>query len=155
MSMGGFRKFLMRGNLIDLAVAVVIGVAFNAIVQALVADMVTPLITAITGNKINFSKLSFTVHNSHFSYGAVINSAISFIVIAAVVYWLIVAPAAKMTAIANRNKAATERQCPECLSEIPVAAKRCMYCTSEVSPVPPPVVDKAPPRRARHSLASD
>jgi large conductance mechanosensitive channel len=155
MSMGGFRKFLMRGNLIDLAVAVVIGVAFNAIVQALVADMITPLITAITGNKINFSKLSFTVHNSHFSYGAVINSAISFIVIAAVVYWLIVAPAAKMTAIANRNKAATERQCPECLSEIPVAAKRCMYCTSEVSPVPPPVVDKAPPRRARHSLASD
>jgi large conductance mechanosensitive channel len=155
MSMGGFRKFLMRGNLIDLAVAVVIGVAFNAIVQALVADMVTPLITAITGNKLNFSKLSFTVHHSTFTYGAVINAAISFLVIAAVVYWLIVAPAAKMTAIANRNKAATERQCPECLSEIPIGAKRCMYCTSELAPVPPPAVDKTPPRRARHSLASD
>jgi large conductance mechanosensitive channel len=153
--MGGFRKFLMRGNLIDLAVAVVIGVAFNAIVQALVADMITPLLTAITGNKLNFSKLSFTVHHSHFTYGAVINAAISFLVIAAVVYWLIVAPAAKMTAIANRNKAVTERQCPECLSTIPVAAKRCMYCTSELSPEPTRVVDKAPPRRARHSLASD
>ena len=154
--MGGFRKFLMRGNLIDLAVAVVIGVAFNAIVQALVADLITPLITAITGNRLNFSKLSFTVHHSQLTYGAVINAAISFIVIAAVVYWLIVAPAAKMTAIANRNKAATERPCPECLSEIPVAAKRCMYCTSEVSPLPPPAaVDKAPSRRARHSLASD
>jgi large conductance mechanosensitive channel len=155
MSMGGFRKFLLRGNLIDLAVAVVIGVAFNAIVQALVADMITPLITAITGNKLNFSKLSFTVHHSTFTYGAVINAAISFLVIAAVVYWIIVAPAAKMTAIANRNKAATERQCPECLSSIPVGAKRCMYCTSELTPEPPaPVVDKTS-RRARHSLASD
>jgi large conductance mechanosensitive channel len=152
MSMGGFRKFLLRGNLIDLAVAVVIGVAFNAIVQALVADMITPLITAITGNKLNFSKLSFTVHHSTLTYGAVINAAISFLVIAAVVYWLIVAPAAKMTALANRNKAATERQCPECLSEIPVAAKRCMYCTSELAPVPPPVVEKPAPRRARHSV---
>jgi large conductance mechanosensitive channel len=153
--MGGFRKFLLRGNLIDLAVAVVIGVAFNAIVQALVADMITPLITAMTGDKLNFSKLSFTVNHSPFTYGAVINAAISFLVIAAVVYWLIVAPAAKMTALASRNKAATERQCPECLSEIPVAAKRCMYCTSEVTPVPAPVVDKVPRRRARHTLASD
>jgi len=154
--MNGFRNFLMRGNLIDLAIAVVIGVAFNAIVQALVADMITPLITAITGNKLNFSKLSFTVHHSTFTYGAVINAAISFIVIAAVIYWLVVAPATKMTALATRNKVATERQCPECLSEIPVAAKRCMYCTSEVTPVPPPAVDKPAPRRARHgSLASD
>ena len=153
--MGGFRKFLMRGNLIDLAVAVVIGVAFNAIIQALVADLITPLITAITGNKLNFSKLSFTVHHSTFTYGAVINAAISFVVIAAVVYWVVVAPAAKMTAIANRNKAATERQCPECLSTVPVGAKRCLYCTSELTPEPAPVVDKAPPRRARHSLASD
>ncbi len=154
--MSGFRKFLTRGNLIDLAVAVVIGVAFNAIVQALVADMITPLITAITGNKLNFSKLSFTVHHSQFIYGAVLNAAISFVVIAAVVYWLVVAPAARMTAFASRNKAATERPCPECLSTVPVGAKRCMYCTSELTPVPAPeVVDKAPSRRARHSLASD
>jgi large conductance mechanosensitive channel len=150
--MSGFRKFLMRGNLIDLAVAVVIGVAFNAIVQALVADLITPLITAITGNKLNFSKLSFTLHHSTFTYGAVLNAAISFLVIAAVVYWLIVAPAAKVTALASRNKAVTERACPECLSQIPIAAKRCMYCTSELTPLPPPVVAKPAPRRARHGV---
>lgn len=154
--MGGFRKFLMRGNLIDLAVAVVIGVAFNAIVQALVKDLVTPLITAIVGDRINFNTLSFKVHGSTFTYGAVINAAISFLVIAAVVYWIIVAPAAKVTALATRNKIATERPCPECLSEIPVGARRCMYCTSEVPPVPPPVVEKPAPRRARHGyLASE
>jgi large conductance mechanosensitive channel len=155
MSMGGFRKFLTRGNLIDLAVAVVMGVAFNAIVQALVKDMITPLITAITGDRINFSSLSFVLHNSKFTYGAVLNAAISFLIIATVVYWLIVAPAAKVTALATRSKVATERQCPECLSEIPIAAKRCMYCTSEVPPVPEPLTSPPRPRRARHSLASD
>jgi large conductance mechanosensitive channel len=136
--MSGFRKFLMRGNVLDLAVAVVIGVAFNAIVQALVKYMITPLITAITGNGKPFSNLSFTVHNSQFTYGQVINALLSFIVIAAVIYWLVVAPAAKLTALANRNKAATDRPCPECLSQIPIGARRCMYCTSEVPPAPPP-----------------
>jgi large conductance mechanosensitive channel len=150
--MRGFRKFLMQGNIIDLAVAVVIGVAFNAIVQALVKYMITPLITAITGSRKAFSGLSFTVHNSQFTYGEVINAALSFLVIAAVIYWLVVAPAARLTAFASRNKVATERQCPECLSEIPVAAKRCMYCTSEVQPVPPPVVEKPAPRRPRHGV---
>ena len=125
--MSGFRKFLMRGNIIDLAVAVVIGVAFNAIVHALVNDMITPLITAVVGDHINFNNLSFEVHGSTFTYGAVINEAISFLVIAAVVYWLIVAPAARLTALANRNKAMTDRPCPECTSTIPIAAKRCMY----------------------------
>ena len=134
--MSGFRKFLMRGNVLDLAVAVVIGVAFNAIVQALVKYMITPLITAITGNGKPFSNLSFTVHNSQFTYGQVINALLSFVVIAAVIYWLVVAPAAKLTALANRNKAATDRPCPECLSQIPVGARRCMYCTSEVPPAP-------------------
>ncbi len=153
--MGGFRKFLTQGNLIDLAVAVVIGVAFNAIIQALVKDMVTPLITAITGDRNPFSDLSFVVHNSKFTYGAVLNAAVSFLVIAAVIYWIIVAPATRVTAFATRNKLATERQCPECLSEIPIAAKRCMYCTSEVTPVEPPESAKPATRRARHSLASD
>jgi len=153
--MSGFRKFLMRGNLIDLSVAVVIGVAFNAIVQALVKDMTTPLITAIVGSKVNFGSLSFTINGSVFTYGAVINAAISFLVIAAVVYWLIVAPTARLTALANRNKAASDRQCPECVSTIPIAAKRCMYCTAEVPPVPPPA-DVPGPRRARHGyLASE
>jgi large conductance mechanosensitive channel len=158
--MGGFRKFLMRGNIIDLAVAVVVGVAFNAIVQALVKDMITPLIATLIGNRINFNTLSFYINGTKFTYGAVVNAAVSFLVIAAVVYWLIVAPAEKMTALANRNKAATDRPCPECLSVIPIAARRCMYCTSEVPPVPPPSPAtpsrRLPQRRPRHgSLPAD
>lgn len=155
--MSGFRNFLMRGNIIDLAVAVVMGVAFNAIVQSLVKDMITPLISALIGDHIDFSKLSFEIprhHGTVFTYGAVINAAVSFLIIAAVIYWLIVAPAAKVTALANRNKAAIDRTCPECLSTIPVAAKRCMYCTSEVPPVPLPSTPTAPrtPRRPRHGI---
>jgi large conductance mechanosensitive channel len=153
--MSGFKKFLTRGNLIDLAVAVVIGVAFNAIIQALVKDMITPLISAIVGSRVNFNNLTFTVNHAQFAYGAVINAAVSFLVIAAVVYWLIVAPSARLTALASRNQAATTRECPECMSTIPVAAKRCMYCTAEVVPVPPPA-DVPAPRRARHGyLASE
>jgi large conductance mechanosensitive channel len=130
----GFRKFLFRGNIIDLAVAVVIGVAFNAVVQALIADIITPLIAAI-GGQPNFGALSFTVHGSHFRYGTFINAVLSFVIIAAVVYYLIVSPAARITALSQRSKEATERECPECLSSIPVGAKRCMYCTAEVPPV--------------------
>jgi large conductance mechanosensitive channel len=129
----GFRKFLFRGNLIDLAVAVVIGVAFNAVIQALIADIITPLIAAIAG-KPNFGALTFTVHGSQFHYGSFINAVLSFVIIAAVVYYIIVSPAARITALTQRSKEATERECPECLSSIPVAAKRCMYCTSEVPP---------------------
>ena len=128
--MSGFRKFLMRGNVIDLAVAVVIGVAFNAIVQALVKDMIAPIFTALGSSRIDFNSLSFRLNGAKFSYGPVLNAAIAFLVIAAVVYWLIVAPAARLAALTNRNRAATDRQCPECTSTIPVAAKRCMYCTS-------------------------
>jgi large conductance mechanosensitive channel len=134
---GGFRKFLFRGNLIDLAVAVVIGVAFNAVVQALITDIITPLIAA-AGGKPNFASLTFTVNKSHFLYGSFINAALSFVIIAAVVYYLIVGPAARITDLANRNKAATERDCPECLQSIPVGAKRCMYCTAGVPPVGQP-----------------
>jgi large conductance mechanosensitive channel len=132
--MSGFRKFLMRGNLIELAVAVVIGVAFNAIVQALIANLITPLIAAIAG-KPNFSALSFTINHSVFHYGRFLNALLSFVIIATVVYFLIVAPMAKVLAIVDRNKEATERPCPECLSDIPVGAKRCKYCTAEVPPV--------------------
>jgi large conductance mechanosensitive channel len=153
--MSGFRKFLMQGNIIDLAVAVVIGVAFNAVVQALVKDMITPLITAIVGGRIHFANLSFYLGTAQFTYGAVLNAAIAFLVIASVVYWLVVAPAARLTALASRNKAATDRQCPECLSTIPVGARRCMYCTAEVPPVAPPS-DVRAPRRPRHGfLASE
>jgi large conductance mechanosensitive channel len=134
MFMSGFRKFLMRGNLIELAVAVVIGVAFNAIVQALIADLITPLIAAIAG-KPNFGNLTFTINHSEFKYGLFINALVSFVIIAAVVYFLIVAPMAKVMTIADRNKEATERPCPECLSDIPVEARRCKYCTAQVAPV--------------------
>ena len=147
--MSGFRKFLMQGNIIDLAVAVVMGVAFNAIVQALVKYMITPLITAIVGSHIKFGSQHFWLGGAKFTYGAVLNQLISFLVIAAVVYWLIVAPSAKLTAMATRNKAATNRDCPECLSTIPVAARRCMYCTAEVAPVQVQA-DVRAPRRARH-----
>ena len=129
--MGGFKKFLFRGNLIDLAVAVVIGVAFNAVVQAVVKDLITPLIAAV-GGKPDFGSLVFTVNGSTFRYGEFINALLSFVVIAAVVYYLIVMPSGRVTALTQRNKAATERECPECLSQIPVAARRCKYCTAPV-----------------------
>jgi large conductance mechanosensitive channel len=130
----GFRQFIARGNLIDLAVAVVIGTAFATLVAALVADIITPLIAAIAG-KQDFSNLVFTVHNSTFHYGSFVNALLSFVIIAAVVYFLIVSPMAKITTRLNRNKAATERDCPQCLSTIPIAATRCKYCTAEVLPV--------------------
>lgn len=132
--MKGFRQFIARGNLVDLAVAVVVGTAFAALVAALVADLITPLIAAIAG-KQDFSKLAFTVHGSTFHYGSFINALVSFLIIAAVVYFLIVAPMAKMSERRNRGKEPTERDCPQCLSAIPVAALRCKYCTADLSPV--------------------
>ena len=135
--MEGFKKFLLRGNLVDLAVAVVIGVAFNAVIQALIADLITPIISAIFG-KPSFSNLTFTVNHSTFKYGSFINALLSFLIIAAVIYFLVVVPAGKVLEIAARKKEASERDCPECLSEIPIAATRCMYCTAQVPPVSPP-----------------
>jgi large conductance mechanosensitive channel len=133
---GGFRKFLLRGNLVDLAVAVVIGTAFTALVTALVKDLITPLIAAI-GGKPNFSNLAFMLNHSRFAYGDFINAILAFLIIAAVVYFLVVMPIGKIMDRVVRSKVATERECPECLSEIPVAARRCMYCTSEVTPTVP------------------
>ncbi len=137
--MKGFKDFITRGNLIDLAVAVVIGTAFTAVVTAVVADLIPPLIAAIAG-KPDFSKLTFTVHNSKFLYGAFINALLTFLVIAAVVYFLIVAPMARITARFHKEAAVTTRDCPECLSTIPLAATRCMYCTSAVAPAEPSAV---------------
>jgi large conductance mechanosensitive channel len=130
----GFKKFLLRGNLIDLAVAVVIGAAFGAVITALVADLITPLIAAI-GGKPDFSALSFTVNHSTFKYGAFLNALIAFLIIAAVIYYLVISPTTRLITMLARKKEATERECPECLSEIPIGAKRCMYCTAEVPPV--------------------
>ncbi len=131
--MKGFRTFLLRGNLVDLAVAVVLGVAFNAVVQALVNDLITPLISAI-GGKPNFGALSVHVGKGVFAYGLFLNALISFVIIAAVVYFLIVAPVSKLLAMRNREQEATERACPECLSQIPIGATRCKFCTAVIPP---------------------
>jgi large conductance mechanosensitive channel len=130
----GFRGFILRGNVVDLAVAVVIGTAFGAVVTALVRDFITPLIAAI-GGKPNFGGLFFTVHNSKFAYGDFVNFVLSFLIIAAVVYFLIVVPVTKLLDRSRRRQAVTERDCPECLSQIPLAAIRCKYCTALVPPV--------------------
>jgi len=131
----GFRDFITRGNLIDLAVAVVIGTAFTAIVTAIVKDLITPLIGTIWGKSNNFENLTFTLHGSKFAYGDLINAIVTFLIIAAVVYFLIVAPMAKITARFAKQAEVTTRDCPECLSTIPIAASRCMYCTVPVVPV--------------------
>lgn len=132
-----FKEFLLRGNLVDMAVGIVIGLAFAAVITALVTDLITPLIAAI-GGKADFSSLSFTINKSHFLYGAFLNALISFVVIAAAVFFLVVKP---VNALMARRKTETPvdeltRPCPECLSEIPATARRCAFCTSEVGPAP-------------------
>ncbi len=131
-----FRKFILRGNVVDLAVAVVIGAAFGAIVTALVKDLVTPLIAAI-GGQPDFSGLSFTLNGSKFMYGDFINAIVSFLLIAAVIFFFVVQPLNKlMTHLKPSDEVDTpaERKCPECLSGIPAAAKRCKYCTAVSKP---------------------
>lgn len=131
--MKGLRTFLLRGNLVDLAVAVVVGVAFNAVVQSLVTNIITPLIAAIAG-KPDFGALAAHVGKANFTYGLFLNALVYFVIVAAVVYFLIVAPMAKLLGYVNRNKEATERACPECLSQIPIGATRCKFCTAVVPP---------------------
>jgi len=131
--MAGFRKFLVRSNLVDLSVAVVVGVAFSNVVQALIKDLITPLIAAL-GGKPDFSNLVFSVNKSHFRYGDFINVFLYFLIIATVIYYFVVVPANRISLIATRNTAAAERPCPECLSDIPAAATRCRFCTAIVEP---------------------
>jgi large conductance mechanosensitive channel len=125
----GFVAFLSRGNVIDLAVAVVMGAAFGAVVTSLVKDLITPLIAAIAG-KPNFSALHFTIHNSVFGYGDFINSLVSFASIAAAIYFIIVMPTQKLIEMRRGPVEPTNTVCPECLSEIPLAATRCKFCTA-------------------------
>jgi large conductance mechanosensitive channel len=129
--MKGFKAFLLRGNIVDLAVAVVVGVAFNAVVHSLVSGLVTPLISALAGQP-KFHHLVFTVGNSTFNYGTFLNALISFLILATVVYFLIVVPMNKVLAFSMRKQVATQRECPECLQQIPALATRCMYCTASV-----------------------
>jgi large conductance mechanosensitive channel len=128
----GFRDFVLRGNVVDLAVAVVIGAAFGAVVTALVKDLITPLITAIVG-KPDFSNLAFTVNNSKFLFGEFVNAVVSFVLIAAAIYFLIVVPMNQIQARFKKPEAPaapTTKECPECLSTIPIGARRCAHCTA-------------------------
>ncbi len=125
--MKGFRAFLLRGNVVELAVAVVIGVAFGVVITAFVKDLITPLIAAI-GGQPDFSTLSFTINNSKFSYGDFLNALIAFLIVAAVIYFFVIAPYTAMMARSKKGADPTTKQCTECLSEIPIAARRCAFC---------------------------
>jgi len=126
-----FKKFLFRGNVVDLAVAVVIGTAFAAVVKALVADLLTPIIALIFG-KPSFQNLSFTLNGSHFLYGDFINNLITFVSIAAAVFFFVVAPINSLMARRAREDPDT-KECPECTSAIPIRARRCPECTAQIA----------------------
>jgi len=128
-----FKQFLVRGNAVDLAVAVVIGAAFGAVIAALVEDLLTPVIAAIVG-KPDFSRLTFTINDSVFKYGHFINAVLAFALVAAAVFFFVIRPLNAFTQRMRREPTPdpTTRKCPECLSEIPIGARRCAYCASEV-----------------------
>jgi len=125
----GFREFVVRGNVIDLAVAVVIGAAFGAVIAAFVKDLITPLIAALVG-KPDFSALGITINGSRLLIGDFLNAVISFVLVAAAIYFFVVAPMNALNARRKRGEDPTTKKCPECLSEVPVAARRCAFCTS-------------------------
>ena len=125
----GFREFLMRGNVVDLAVAVVIGAAFGAVVKAFVDNIITPIIAALVGQP-DFSGLFFTVNGSAFKYGLFINALVSFLLVALAVYYMVVVPMNKMAERKKRGQDPETKTCPECLSEIPHAARKCAFCGS-------------------------
>lgn len=131
---GEFKRFLLRGNVIDLAVAVVIGAAFTAVVTAFVEDLVTPLLAAI-GGQPDFSALDFTINDSTFRYGHFLNAILSFVLIAAVIFFFVIVPVNELISRSRREPTEdpTTRKCPECLSEIPIAARRCAFCATEVA----------------------
>ena len=131
--MSGFKTFLLRGNLVDMAVGIVMGVAFGTVVTAFVKDLVTPLIAALFG-KPDFGGLFFTVNNSKFTYGDFINALIAFVIVAGVLYFLVISPYAKFKARFEPAPVPEPemRECPRCLSNIPAAAKRCAFCTADL-----------------------
>jgi large conductance mechanosensitive channel len=132
-----FRAFILRGNLVDLAVAVVIGTAFTAVVNALVKDIVTPIIAAVGGDP-DFGRLAFTINGSRFAYGDFFNAVLTFLIVAAVMFFLVIKP---VNVLLDRLSTEADvespaRPCPECLSQIPRAASRCAFCTAAVAPEP-------------------
>ena len=130
-----FREFILRGNLVDLAVAVVIGTAFTAVVTSMVEDLVTPLIGAI-GGEPDFSALTFTINGSEFRYGDFINALLTFVIVAAVLFFFVIKPVNALLSAMRTEPPVAEltHKCPECLSEIPVSARRCAFCTAQVAP---------------------
>lgn len=129
----GFKQFILRGNVVDLAVGVVIGAAFSGVVTALVTNILTPLISAII-KAPDFSELTFTINGSVFTYGLFLNALISFLIVAAAVYFFVVTPVNALIARSKKEAPAdpTSKKCKECLSEIPLDARRCAFCTSQV-----------------------
>jgi large conductance mechanosensitive channel len=128
-----FKKFILRGNVIDLAIAVVIGASFNGVISSLVKDLITPLVAAI-GGKPNFTSLYFTIHHSRFYYGDFINSLVSFIILATVIFFLVIQPINKLISLSKKDQLPQEatKSCPECLSVIPLKATRCAFCTAKL-----------------------
>jgi large conductance mechanosensitive channel len=130
----GFKAFLLRGNVVDLAVAVVIGAAFSLVINAFVKDLITPLIAALFGQP-SFGNLYFTINNSKFLYGDFLNALIAFFIAAAVIYYFVVVPINALIERSHRHDQPadpTTKKCPECLSEIPIAARRCAFCAQPV-----------------------
>ncbi len=146
--MEGFKKFLLRGNVVDLAVAVVIGAAFAAVVKALTESFITPLIGALGGIP-DFSAWVFTVNNSRFTIGAFINALLTFLITAAVVYFFVVLPITKMMDryMAEEPIGPKTRECPECLSKVPLAARRCAFCTAVIEADAVPLAEQTGVRR--------
>lgn len=132
MASGGFKQFVLRGNVVDLAVGVVIGAAFGTVVSDFVKDLLTPLIAAIVG-KPDFSALKFTINGSQFLFGDFVNAVVAFVLVAAAVYYFVVLPVNALMARAKKEPPAdpTTKKCPECKSEIAIDAKRCAFCTSQ------------------------
>ncbi|MCO6006840.1 large conductance mechanosensitive channel protein MscL [Actinoallomurus purpureus] len=131
--MSGFRKFILRGNLVDLAVAVVIGTQFSNLVKQFVDSFISPLL-ALVGGQPDFTGLVLKVGKAKFTYGAFLTEALSFLISAAVVYFVIVLPVARLLQLFDRKNAETERECPECTMKIPLAARRCPECTAVIRP---------------------
>jgi large conductance mechanosensitive channel len=131
----GFKKFILRGNVVDMAVGVVIGAAFATVVGAFTKDLLTPIITAVVGKGEQFANLKYTIHGGEFNVGEFVNAAITFVLTASAVYFFVVLPVNALVARMHRGEKPpdpTTKKCPECLSEIPIDARRCSHCTQPV-----------------------
>lgn len=140
-----FKKFILRGNVVDLAVAVAVGAAFTAVVNALVKDFLTPLIAGFQHGHNEFAKATWQIGHITFLYGDFVNTVITFLITAAVIFFFVVQPINKLTEISRRKEPTpdpTTRKCPECFAEIPVQAKRCQFCTSKITPLKEPKTSK-------------